>query len=143
MFHHLAREGVALGKDEQRLPLHARRGRSAEHLFEKRHRLFRIEVLQRVNRQDLHVIIGLTLGADLLSGRGADFDFERLGLLDLPAVWMLFGELGNRRERFGALPGPVLRECLPVERGVGAGALNFDDAIELRDGAVVAPFVHG
>jgi hypothetical protein len=92
---------------------------------------------QSAQRHQFQLVVVLRLGSDRLARGLADFELERLGVADPPAVLESLLQVGENAERVGAATqlGQAVR--LPVERGVGPRRLQLDQPIEAIDGAVV------
>ena len=106
---------VHLREHVERLALQPRRTGAAQLLLDDGHGGGRVAVGERVEREDLQIFVSLRLRADS-ARRAADLDFERFRFLDVAARRIALGELGDRRQRLGALPEAILRVRLPVER---------------------------
>ncbi len=92
---------------------------------------------------DLQLLVGLRIRAHALRAGPSHFDLEGFGFLGVAAARIVLGQLGERGERIGALSEPVLRVGLPVERRVGARALQIGETGEVVDGAVPSAVVEG
>src|SRR5262249_39162544 len=127
---------------EKRLALETRRRRAVQKLLEHRDGLFRIGVLQRPDRHQLDLFVGLVLGTYRLTSPAPHFDFQRFRVLEVTAVRVGLGQFGNRRQRLGSKALTVLRVGFPVQRRVDLRAFHVDHATEVADGAVPAALVH-
>ena len=132
---------IALRQHEERAFLQLRRAGAGEQLLEHRDRLFRRLVLQRGDRHQLEVFVGLVLGPHRLPGVPTDFSFECLRLFEVAALRIVTRERCNRRQRFGALTEAILRIGLPVERRVRPAALHRRHVVEPLDSALPARLV--
>ena len=139
--HFTSARRLALRQHEQRPLLHLARRRAFEDLLEHRHRLFGGGVLQRLQRHQLDLVVGRVLGTNRLSDVALDLGFQHRRLPAIRAVRMALGQLRDGGQRLGPLAETVLRERLPVERGVDLAALQLHDAIEVAQRAVPAVFV--
>ena len=139
--HFASARRLALRQHEQRPLLHLARRRAFEDLLEHRHRLFGGRVLQRLQRHQLDLVVGRVLGTDRLSDVALDLGFQHRRLPAIRAVRIVLGQLPDGCKRLGPLAQPVLRERLPVERGVDLAALQLHHAVEGAQRAVPAVFV--
>ena len=126
----------------------ARLGRAALRQHEERARLSRGEpvpcstfcsigiassealLAQRVERDELHLLVALGGRVHRLAGVLLHFDFERLGVAQVAALRVVLDQDVDRRQRLGALSLLVLRVGLPVERGVRLRPLDLDHPVE-------------
>ena len=123
---------VALAEHEQRAVFHFRRVGAGQHLLDAPAAPARDRCcMMPAQRHQLQLLVVLRRGRDRLARRLAHFDFERLGVLQPAAVGELLAEIGQRGQRLGALA--ELRQAvgLPVDRRVGAVALQADQPIEV------------
>ena len=132
---------VALCEHEQRPRLQLRRRGALEQLLQHRDRLFRIGVEQRVDGEDLQIVVVDAVGPDRLPAVAPHFGLELFRLRQVPALGVVLRERRNRGQRFGPLSRTALRPRLPVERRVGPGALQRDDVGVALDRAVVLPLI--
>src|SRR5262245_5035198 len=96
-------------------------------------------MLQALNRQQLQLFISLRLWTNRLTHALPHLNLERLEVAHSAAGWKALDQLGCGRQRFRLLSEFVDRIRLPVERGVGAAALDggqlgkpFDRLLPLR-----------
>ena len=121
---------TGLAEDEQRALLQLRRLMAVEDAFEDGDGALGIAVHQAVDGHQLHVFIVDVLRLDLLAGGLADFDFERLAVLDPFRLRIRLLELQQRRQRLGTRAHLSLRVREPVERGVGVRHVHLGDFAE-------------
>src|ERR1700687_51072 len=133
---------AALRQDKECLGFFfGRSGGAFEDLAEPRHGAIGVAIHDSAKGQHPELIIFLSFRVNGLPGGLADFKFQRVGVFLPAALWEAALDLGNVGEGGVALAETIFGVGLPIESGVGLGAMHLRQLVELGFSTLIAVFV--
>ena len=121
---------LTLRQHKQRPALQLVRLVATQDFLQDRHRLLLVLLHQRIQGQQLQVLVGLSLRRYGLAALAPDFDLQRATLIQPPALRIALPQFAACAQRIRRLSFLIFRVSLPVERALGVLAMHLRHAIE-------------